>query len=134
MPELDPLKASDGERALQTRLRQLNLPEPEWEYEFFPSRRWRFDCAWPDRRLAIEVEGGLYTGGRHVRGEGYEDDLRKYNAAMRMGWVVLRFSPLMLNYTENLDLIATVYQARIDVWAGVDHGRAEQVGPGGAAG
>lgn len=55
-------------------------------------RRWRFDFAWPDRRLAVECEGGTHSGGRHVRGEGFAADAEKYNAAALQGWTVLRFT------------------------------------------
>ena len=47
--------------------RLLDLPEPEREYIFAPPRRWRFDFRWPGHMLAVEVEGGVYTNGRHNR-------------------------------------------------------------------
>ena len=36
----------------------------EKEWKFHPVRRWRFDYAFPDFRVALEVEGGVFTGGR----------------------------------------------------------------------
>jgi very-short-patch-repair endonuclease len=62
------------------------------EYRFHPERKWRFDFAWPDIMLAVEIEGGIWAGGRHVRGQGFEDDLVKYNEAAKLGWIVLRYS------------------------------------------
>ena len=53
---------------------------------------WRLDFAYPLRKLAIEVEGGTWTGGRHTRGQGFEDDTFKYNALTLMGWRLLRFT------------------------------------------
>lgn len=73
-------------------LRALGL-QPETEHRFHPARRWRFDFAFPALRLGVEVEGGLYSRGRHVRPAGYEADIEKYNAAALAGWMVLRFSP-----------------------------------------
>jgi very-short-patch-repair endonuclease len=83
---------SGYERRLQLELRAIRLPEPKPQFRFHPTRRWTFDLAWPDRMLAVEVEGGIWTRGRHVRGKGYERDVEKYNAAALLGWKVLRFT------------------------------------------
>ncbi len=53
---------------------------------------WRIDMAWVDKKLAVEVEGGTWSGGRHVRGLGFEEDARKYNVLVLLGWRVLRFT------------------------------------------
>lgn len=71
----------------------LGLPRPVWEHRFATHRRWRFDYAWPDRMVALEVEGGVWTQGRHTRGKGYLADIEKYNAAQVMGWTVIRCTP-----------------------------------------
>jgi very-short-patch-repair endonuclease len=68
-----------------------DLPLPEPEYRFHPSRMWRVDFAWPELRLAVEIEGAIWTGGRHTRGAGVLGDMEKYNALSVMGWRLLRF-------------------------------------------
>jgi very-short-patch-repair endonuclease len=83
---------SDGVQALLTHIRQVGLPEPQTEIVFHPTRKWRFDLAYPEQMIAIEVEGAVYARGRHTRGEGYEGDCEKYNEAQRLGWKVYRFS------------------------------------------
>lgn len=54
-------------------------------------RKWRFDFAWPDKKLAVECEGGVFSGGRHTRGSGFVRDAEKYNWATANGWRVLRY-------------------------------------------
>lgn len=81
---------SDLEELLALALRATNLPAAKREYRFHPVRRWRFDFAWPAHKAAVEVEGGVWTSGRHTRGSGFVADCDKYNTAVLMGWRVLR--------------------------------------------
>lgn len=60
------------------------------EHEFHPKRKWRFDFAFQVERVAIEVDGGVHTGGRHTRGDGFEADCEKMSTAAVYGWRVLR--------------------------------------------
>lgn len=71
-------------------------------------RNWRVDFAWPDRRLIVEVEGGVYTGGRHTRPSGFVKDIEKYNALTEAGWKVLRFSRREVKSGEALNVIERV--------------------------
>lgn len=67
------------------------------EHIFHPIRKWRFDLAWPDKKLAIEVNGGTkYGNSRHSYGDGIENDYEKLNAAQSMGWVVFSFTSNMI--------------------------------------
>ncbi len=86
----------DYAETLLIQLQLSGLPEPRREFLFHPRRKWRFDLAWPDLLIAVEVEGGIWVGGRHVRGAGYEADCEKYNEAQLAGWMVLRFTPGMI--------------------------------------
>lgn len=78
------------------------LPEPQREVLFHSTRKWRFDYAWPNLRVALEVEGGIWTGGAHGRGTGISRDIEKYNYATAMGWAVLRTTPSKLSTGETI--------------------------------
>ena len=67
------------------------------EYQFCKSRKWRADFAILDLKVLIEIEGGAYSGGRHVRGTGYIKDMEKYNRATIEGWRVLRYTPQQID-------------------------------------
>lgn len=67
------------------------------EYRFNPPRRWRFDYAHLPSKTAIEIEGGVWSGGRHTRGKGYEADAEKYNSAAALGWSVFRLTANMIS-------------------------------------
>ncbi|WP_303018556.1 hypothetical protein [Parabacteroides goldsteinii] len=75
------------------------------EYRFHPGRDWRFDFAIPSRRVAVEVEGGAFNGGRHIRPEGYLRDMEKYNEAAVSGWCVIRVLPGELLMLKTLRLM-----------------------------
>ena len=70
--------------------------KPEREFIFHPERKWRFDFAFAEVKLAVEIEGGVYKFGGHNGGEGYEKDCEKYNSAVLLGWRVFRFSTRMV--------------------------------------
>lgn len=71
----------------------FEIPEPKTEHRFHPTRKWAFDYAWPERLVAVEIEGAIWSHGRHTRGAGFTKDMEKYNAAGLLGWRVFRFSP-----------------------------------------
>lgn len=85
---------------VRERLRRLGLKD------------WRCDFGWRSARILAEVEGGTWSGGRHVTGEGYAEDCRKYNAANLAGFIVLRFTSEMLKGRERSEAAATLDDAR----------------------
>ncbi|WP_439832625.1 hypothetical protein [Aeromonas caviae] len=87
-------KAQQVDTLHQRVLAQLvGLPDPATELLFHPKRKWRFDYAWPTRMIAIEVHGGIHSGGRHTRGRGFVEDRAKMNEATLLGWTVLEVTP-----------------------------------------
>lgn len=75
------------------------------EHKFHPTRKWRFDYAIIEHKIAIEVEGGVWTQGRHTRPQGFLNDIEKYNTATIMGWRVLRTTPEELCTNNTLEMI-----------------------------
>jgi hypothetical protein len=84
---------------------------PEAEFKFAADRKWRFDYAWPARRIALEVEGGVYTQGRHTRGSGFVKDMEKYNRATVLGWRVLRVTPQQLLTEQTAAMVRAMIEA-----------------------
>jgi len=78
--------------------RSLEIPEPVTEFMFHPRRKWRLDYAFPEFKVAVEIEGGIWTGGRHTRGSGFIGDMAKYNELAARGWRLLRFPPKKVDY------------------------------------
>lgn len=91
------------------------LPEPEREYLFASElgRRWRFDFAWPEQRVALEIEGlvvmrvngQLQVMGRHASITGFKEDCVKYATANKLGWRVLRFEQSQVKDRTAIDFL-----------------------------
>lgn len=76
---------------------------PKREHQFYPSRKWRVDYFWRPWAiggLALEVEGGVWTGGRHTRGSGFVKDMEKYNTLTTLGIHLLRLTPQQVRKGE----------------------------------
>ena len=78
------------------------LPKPTFELRFHPVRRWRFDLAWEDQKVALEVQGGIWTNGRHSRGAAMLKEWEKLNTAAGMGWRILYCQPSDLLMSETI--------------------------------
>ena len=106
------LRTSVLEAALAHQIALVGLPAPSVEYRFDADRRWRFDFAYPDRRIGIECEGGTWTNGRHTRGAGYAHDCEKYTTAALAGWLVIRVTEAHIKSGMALKWIEAALQAR----------------------
>lgn len=89
------------------------IPEPFVELKFHPTRKWRFDFAWRTEKykegaIAVEIEGGIWNYGGHVRGSGFLRDAEKYNEATRLGWRIYRFTPQQMETKETAEFLKSV--------------------------
>lgn len=89
-------------------LRENNIPFVK-EHIFHPTRKWRLDFAILEKKIGIEIDGGVYTNGRHTRGAGYVKDCEKCNNATLLGWLVLRFPTEMVMNGDAIDLTSALY-------------------------
>jgi len=96
------------EDQLELHIKAWGLPIPEREFHFDAVRMWRFDFAFAQFRVAVEIEGITWAGGRHQRPAGFEADAIKYARAAELGWLVLRVTPAMVKSGHAIRLIETV--------------------------
>jgi len=61
--------------------------------------------AWPEAKIALEIEGGVWSGGRHTSSAGFVKDMAKYNRAACLGWRVLRVQPSELLTLATVQLV-----------------------------
>lgn len=90
----------------------VGLPRPAQEVEFHPSRKWRWDLAWPDHLVALERQGGTWAGGRHTRGQGYRDDAEKLAHGQVLGWLVIYATADMLADGSAFSLVRLALESR----------------------
>jgi hypothetical protein len=104
------------------------LPMPEYEYMFHkayvtgiyeplklkkirgiktPYFKSRLDIAFWEVRLGIEIQGGLFIKGGHVRGFQYIADMKKKNLAKQCGWTLVEYAPNAINYQQVFDMYET---------------------------
>jgi len=74
--------------------------QPQREFRFDPSRLWRVDFAWPEKRLAVEIESSV-----HRIKSRFASDLDKYNALQLQGWTLLRYTAKMVQSAEAIDTV-----------------------------
>jgi len=98
-------KKKEAEDVFESELEDAGLGGFEREYRFHPTRRWRFDFAWVEGKVALEVEGSVWAQGRHTRGKGFLGDIEKYNEAVLRGWKLLRVSTTHAGLGYAVDLV-----------------------------
>ena len=85
--------------------RAAGIEEPQPEFRFHPKRQWRLDYAWPLRMLGLEIDGGIWTDGRHTRGSGRLKDMEKQSEAAILGYRLLYVTPQQVKDGTAMDRI-----------------------------
>jgi hypothetical protein len=89
----------------------LGVPQPVAEHRFHTQRAWRFDFAWLEQKVAVEVQGGIWTRGRHTRGAALLKEWEKLNTAAALGWRILYCQPANLCGGQFIGLLKTALQS-----------------------
>lgn len=85
------------------------VPAPVLQHRFAAhlGRNYRFDFAWPEKLLAVEVDGGRWLVRRGKDGvpipvgrHNHLEDYRKRNLAARLGWRMMSFMPEQIRSGE----------------------------------
>lgn len=117
-------RTAEDEFELQCRANGLPAPAREWRFAKSIGRQWRFDFAFIDQLLAVEIEGivvamatvggkrRMVSMGRHAHADGFREDCRKYASAAMLGWTVLRFDPQMVKKREAIEMTMRVLHAK----------------------
>jgi hypothetical protein len=88
---------SELEQEFLYHVKALSIPIPQEQFRVLPDRKFRWDFAWPEHKLAVEIQGGTWSGGAHSRGWGIERDCEKHNLAVLAGWRTLLFTGSMVH-------------------------------------
>lgn len=92
--------------------KEAGVPEPLREIKVHPERNWKADFLWRPlvytanrRGVILESEGGIYSGGKHGRGKGIEEDFEKMNELQLLSYTVLRVASHRLATSATVDLV-----------------------------
>jgi hypothetical protein len=108
------------ENAILQQMVEAGLPEPKREVEFYTKATcWRFDLAYPDLKMAVEVDGvsGEIEGeeDNHLNPRAYARMCIKTNEANIAGWQVIRLTAAMILGRKRIgiDQIKAAYSAAV---------------------
>lgn len=99
---------SEGEETMALQLKALKIPFEREVMFYNPHRTWRFDFVITGTKFALEIEGAIWSNGRHTRGSGWEKDAEKYNTAAACDWKVFRFSTGMVKKGEAIKFLQRI--------------------------
>lgn len=105
--------------AFETLLRVLGIEPDQREFVFHPGRKWPFDFAWPEKMIAVELQGGIWNDerntdprkrkGGHTTGVGYDRDCEKLAYAQLDGWRVYYITTSMIQNGKAAEILSAVF-------------------------
>lgn len=118
-------KKRDATRILLNQINLVGIPEPltkltGGEHRFHPERNWQVDFCWPDYWLILEIEGGIWQQTKTGRSKGHAhpkrfiEDIEKYNAAVILGWHLLRATPQQVREGEAVGWLVEWFRLNTD--------------------
>lgn len=105
-------KKTPYEDILIAQMDKEQIISPVREYKFLEDRRFRFDLAWPQFQIAVEVHGDVWHGGRHTSGVGFTRDREKMNLAIIEGWKVLEVTTGQVKDGSAIKWISALFDKR----------------------
>lgn len=86
-PKGTPREASTLELELRGQVLMAGLTKGiQVEFQALPDRRYRWDLAWPEQKLLVEIQGGIWAEGGHTTGVGVTRDCEKATLAALAGF------------------------------------------------
>lgn len=134
-------KVSELSQKMWMEIVASGIKKPDVEHIFHPTRKWRFDFAWIEEKVALEVHGGVfkrtsskqsketkwlserfgiqvqgtkkeYQGGRHNQGKGFIQDREKMNEAQLLGWIVIEVTNEHIKNRKAIEWVQKALQER----------------------
>lgn len=118
-------KNGDGQSGLEktffSRWTLAGGERPKTQFRFHPTRWWRFDFAWPmdlwalggRGGVAVEVQGGVWAGMGHTRGNGYQRDREKMREAQRLGWIIFELTSKDMEFEQMERIAEEIFKRRL---------------------
>lgn len=78
-----------------------NITGYEMQYKYEPSRRWKADFAFPEKKILVEINGiDHFSSWTNIK-----NDAEKWNHAQKNGWKVFLFPTNYLFFEQIKELI-----------------------------
>ncbi len=108
------IEQMDAKRIMDTAWTREYKFALELRSERYPrGRMWRLDFAFLSLKIGVEIDGGTARGGRHTSVKGFRSDCQKMNAAVGLGWKILRGDAEMVRTHELVDSLERLLRAEI---------------------